>query len=338
MRSHHIPHPIRRRAAVKAVAVVNIITGKGERIYNLRLYDEVGVFDADLVFLEAVQTHRAGSGKQSERSEHIGFEKVTDNRRLIQVRFDEGRYFGVGLGQLAPMNAGLVVMGRMISVVEHHEIREPAGEVTGVIIIRLFICVYVLDIIEDHNNEECYLLGDDDKIERFAPVQDKGDDDKKAQGNVLNDGQDKFLSFVFIETPEMVHDRALLEIAADGRVGKEGKDVVGFAETVGNGEVSFPVVKLMVILIMGGGPGKSGKSIEQGNPIIRDMIEEGRFPHRHVVVVVGYYGYCNGHIQGQNEQRPVKTDFPLNKKEGGCQGKIDQGFNVRRMFEHMAKR
>lgn len=126
----------------------------------------------------------------------------------------------------------------------------------------------------------------------------------------------------------MVHDRALLEIAADGGVGEEGKDIVGFAEPVGNGKVSFPVVELMVVLIVCGGPGKSRETVEQGDPIVRDVIEKGRFPHRHVIVVVGYYGHGNGHIQGQNEQRPVKTEFPLNKKEGGCQRKIEQGFNV----------
>jgi hypothetical protein len=76
----------------------------------------------------------------------------------------------------------------MITVVEHHEIREPAGEIPGVIIIRLFICMYVLDIIEDHNNEEGYLLGDHDKIKGLTPVQDKGDDGEKAQDDVLNDG------------------------------------------------------------------------------------------------------------------------------------------------------
>lgn len=173
---------------VKAVAAVNIITGRPKENYKLRLYDEVGVFDVDLVFLEAVQTHRAGSGKQPERCEHIGFEKVTDDRRLIQVRLDEVRYFSVGLGQLAPMNAGLVVMGCMIAVVEHHEIRESAGEIAGMIVVRLFICMYVLDIIEDHDNEEGYLLGDNDKIKGFAPVQDKGDDGEKAQDNVLKEG------------------------------------------------------------------------------------------------------------------------------------------------------
>jgi hypothetical protein len=313
---------------MRAVAVVNIITGRPKENNKLGLYYEVGVFDVDLVFLEAVQTHGAGSGKHPERSEHIGFEKVTDDRRLIQVRFDEVRYFSVGLGQLAPMDAGLVVMGRMIAVVEHHKIREPADEIAGMIIVRLFVCVDVLDIVEDHDNEEGYLLGDNDKIKGFAPVQDKGDDGEKAQDDVLNDRQVEFLSFILIEATEMVHDRALLEIAADGGVGEEGEDIVGFAEPVGNGEVSFPVVELMVVLIVRRGPGKGRESVEQGDPVVRDMIEKGRFPHRHVIVVVGYYGHGNGQIQGQNEQRPVKTDFPLNEKEGGRQRKIEQGFNI----------
>jgi hypothetical protein len=126
----------------------------------------------------------------------------------------------------------------------------------------------------------------------------------------------------------VVHDRALLEIAADGGVGEEGEDIVGFAEPVGNGEVSFPVVELMVVLIVRGRPGKSRESVKQGDPIVGDMIEKGRLPHRHMIVVVGYYGHGDGHIQGQNEQRPVKTEFPLNKKEGGRQRKIEQGFNV----------
>jgi len=32
------------------------------------------------------------------------------------------------------MNAGFVVMGRMIAIVEHHEIGKPAGKITGMVI------------------------------------------------------------------------------------------------------------------------------------------------------------------------------------------------------------
>ena len=49
---------------VRVVAVVNIITGRPKENSKLRLYYEVGVFDVDLVFLEAFQAQRARSRKQ----------------------------------------------------------------------------------------------------------------------------------------------------------------------------------------------------------------------------------------------------------------------------------
>jgi len=94
----------------------------------------------------------------------------------------------------------------------------------------------------------------------------------------------------------MIHDRALLEIAADGRVGKEGQEVVRFAESIGDGEVAGAVIEFMMVFIVGRGPGESGEPVEEGNPVVRDVIEEGRLPHGHVVVIVGYYGHGNGEI------------------------------------------
>ena len=72
----------------------------------------------------------------------------------------------------------------------------------------------------------------------------------------------------------MIHDRALLKIAADGRIGQQGKDVVSFAEPVRYGEVTFAIVKLMMVLVMRGCPGKCGESVKKGNPVIRDVIQK----------------------------------------------------------------
>jgi hypothetical protein len=163
----------------------------------------------------------------------------------------------------------------MIAIVEHHKIGEPAGKIAGMIIEGFFVRVDVLDIIEDHDDKEGYLLGDDDEENGFPPVQQEGDDDKKAEYPILGEGQVKFISFILIKAPEVVHDRTLLEIAADGRVGKEGQDVIGFAEAIGNGEISFAVIELVMIFIVCRRPGKGGESVEKGNPVIGYMVEEG---------------------------------------------------------------
>jgi hypothetical protein len=186
----------------------------------------------------------------------------------------------------------------------------------------------MLDIIEDHDDEEGYLLGNDDKKQGLAPVDDQCDDYEDAKGQVLDDGQPPFTSFIAIQALEMVHYGALLKIAADGRIGQQGKDIIGFAEAVGDGEVAFPIVKLMVILVVRGGPGEGREAVEQRDPVVGEMVEEGGLPHGHVVVIVGDNGYSDGQVKGQNEQGPVKTDAPLNKKKGRGQGKIDQGFNI----------
>jgi hypothetical protein len=163
----------------------------------------------------------------------------------------------------------------MIAVVEHHKVGEPAGEVAGMVVGGLLVCVDVLDIVKDHDDKECYLLGDDDKEKGFTPIQQEGDDDKEAEYQVLGEGQVEFISFILIKTAEMVHDRALLEIAADGRVGEEGQDIVCFAEAIGNGKISLPVIEFMMVFIMGRCPGKGGESVKQGNPVVRYVVEEG---------------------------------------------------------------
>jgi len=162
------------------------------------LSNEVGVFGADLFFL-ALEAHRTGDRHEPERFERIGFEKVAKDRRLIEMGFDQMGYFFVSGRELAPMNAGLIMVGGMIAVVEHHKIGKAAGKIAGVIIVRFFIGVYVLDIIKDHNNKKGYLLGDDDKEQGFSPVDQQGDDNKETQEDVLNDGQHEFLSFIPVE-------------------------------------------------------------------------------------------------------------------------------------------
>ena len=79
------------------------------------------------------------------------------------------------------MDAGFVVMGGMIAVVEHHKVGEPTGEVAGMVVGGLLVCVDVLNIVKDHDDKECYLLGDDDEENGFTPIQQEGDDDKEAE-------------------------------------------------------------------------------------------------------------------------------------------------------------
>ena len=155
----------------------------------------------------------------------------------------------------------------------------------------------MLDIIEDHDDVEGYLLGDDDKEQGFAPVDQQCDDDEEAKGQVLDDGEPPFISFFAIQAFEMVHHGALLKIAADGGIGQQGKDIIGFAEAVSDCEVAFPVVELMVIFVVRGGPGEGREAVEQRDPVVSDVVEEGGLPHGHMVVVVGDNGYSNGQIK-----------------------------------------
>ena len=90
---------------------------------------------------------------------------------MIEVWLDQVGYFLVGGGELAPMDAGLIVVGGMITVVEHHKIGEPAGKIARMIKGGLFVCVDVLDIIEDHDDKEGNLLGDDDEENCLTPIQ-----------------------------------------------------------------------------------------------------------------------------------------------------------------------
>jgi len=172
------------------------------------------------------------------------------------------------------MSAGFVVMCRMVAIVEQHKICKAADEITGMVIVGFFVGMDMLDIIEKHNDEQGHLLGSHYIEQGFAPIQDKGNDDQKAEGKILQEGQVKFIPFIFVQAFQVVHDRALLKIAADGRIGKKRQDIIGFAETVSDGKVSFPVVEFVMIFIVGGSPGESGESIEKSYPVVRDMVQQ----------------------------------------------------------------
>ena len=81
---------------------------------------------------------------------------------------------GLGCRELAPVNAGLVVMGCVIAVVEQHEIGEAADKIPGMVEVGFFVRVHMLDIIEQHHDKEGYLLGDHDIQQGFTPVEEEG--------------------------------------------------------------------------------------------------------------------------------------------------------------------
>lgn len=81
------------------------------------------------------------------------------------MRCYEIRYFSMSRRKLAPVDAGFIMMSCVIAVVEEHKVGEPAGKIAGMVVYGFFICVYVLNIIEQHDYEKGYLLGDDDEQE-----------------------------------------------------------------------------------------------------------------------------------------------------------------------------
>jgi hypothetical protein len=171
----------------------------------------------------------------------------------------------------------------------------------------------MLDIVEYQDGEKGDLLRNDDIQQGFSPIDDQADCDKRAEREVLQKGEIKFIPFIPIEMFEMVHHRTLLEIAADGRIAQEGEDIVPFAITIGNGVISFAVIEFVMILVMGGRPCESGKTVEQGDPVVSKMIEKGRLPHRDVVMIMCNNGYRYGKVQAQYIQWPMKANIPLHK-------------------------
>jgi hypothetical protein len=131
----------------------------------------------------------------------------------------------------------------------------------------------VLDIIKDHDDKEGYLLGDHDIEQGFAPVQAEGNDDEDPQGEILDQGQSEFFLICLSKAFEVVHYRALLEIAADGRVGKEGQDIIGFTEAIGDRIIAVLVIEFVMVLIVGGCPGEGGETVEKGYPVVGDMVQ-----------------------------------------------------------------
>ncbi len=97
-----------------------------------------------------------------EGRDDIGLEEIDQDDPLVQVRLDQVGDPLMRLAHLAPMNAGLYMVGGMITIVEQHEIGKTADEVAGMVIDRLLIGMHVLDIVEQHDGEQSHLLGNDD--------------------------------------------------------------------------------------------------------------------------------------------------------------------------------
>ena len=124
------------------------------------------------------------------------------------------------------------------------------------------------------------------------------------------------------------HNRALLKVAADGRIAEQRENIIAFAKAVGNSIVARTVIELVMILVMRRRPGKSREAVKERYPIIRDMVQQRRFPHRHMVMVVRNHGNNHSQVQCTEIKYIIESNAPLDKQDGRCQGKKNKGLDV----------
>ena len=208
------------------------------------------------------QTHRLGGKLGMEGTYNIGLDNVAPKSLLVEFRVHIAHYFGMQFRQLAPMHRCSVMMRRMQAIVEQHPVCGAGNEVARMVPGRLFVGMYVLDVVEYQHREKSELLRDNDIDNRLAPVQYQANADEGKQRHILPDGGVKLASFVFPEVLEVLRNGVLLKVAADARVAQQSEGIVLLADAVSDGVVAFLVVELMVVLIVRRRPAKSREAIE----------------------------------------------------------------------------
>lgn len=75
----------------------------------------------------------------------------------------------------------------------------------------------------------------------------------------------------------------------------------------------------VMILVVGGDPAEHWKSIEDGQPIVGQLVEAGRFPDPNMIVVVSYGGNRDGQTEkGQIQEGMEGIPPPLADEQ--CRG------------------
>ena len=90
--------------------------------------------------------------------------------------------------------------------------------------------------------------------------------------------------------------------------------MISFAQAVGDGVVARAVVELVMIFIVSWRPCKSRKAVEEGNPIIGDVVQRIRFPHWNVILIMRYNSHSHRKVKRSEIEEHIETNAPLYKQ------------------------
>ena len=107
------------------------------------------------------------------------------------------------------------MVGGMIPIIKHEEIHDWSHNISGMIELRLFITMNVLNIVKKENCVQGDLLGDEDVEQAFSPVHCNCSNDNCQEDNKLGNIIQAFTAIRAPEFFEVIKIHLLLNGAAD---------------------------------------------------------------------------------------------------------------------------
>ena len=133
--------------------------------------------------------------------------------------------------------------------------------------------MHVLQVVEDQHRKEAHLLWNHDEKQRLLPVQPKAETYEGHQHDVLGDAEPEGPALAAPQPLEVVMDRPLLVITADGGVAEQGQQVVALGVAERKGVIAIPVVELVVIHVMRWDPAEDREAVEDRQPVVGQTVE-----------------------------------------------------------------
>ncbi len=99
---------------------------------------------------QALEAHGFAAERRDERRQEVRFHHIPAERLQVERRVNQVLDLVVCSGQLAPVQAHLLVVRSMVAVIEQEAVVE-TSEVARVVELRFFVGMNVLDIVDDQN-------------------------------------------------------------------------------------------------------------------------------------------------------------------------------------------
>src|ERR1044071_231422 len=144
-------------------------------------------------------------------------------------------------GCIAPVHSGAIVMYRMIAIIKKQLVQK-TDEVAGVVHLRFFIGMNMLNKVEDEYRKESHLLWYNDVEKRFLPIDDRSRSDPHSKQGILGETKPEVTTIFRPLRLQVISDRLLLIIAGNRWIRQQHRKMILLGKAVCDRVIALAVV------------------------------------------------------------------------------------------------